>query len=55
MAGVSLARQVDGQRDEAALNALQGPGDSWFVGGYTRPSDSQETALLSAIEVTQGM
>jgi len=38
------------QRD---LLALQGQGGLWFVGGYTRPYDSQETALVSAIDVAQ--
>jgi predicted NAD/FAD-binding protein len=35
------------------LLALNGQGDVWFVGGYTRPYDSQETALVSAIDVAQ--
>jgi predicted NAD/FAD-binding protein len=34
-----------------SLDALQGVGNIWFTGGYTRPYDSQETALLSALEV----
>jgi predicted NAD/FAD-binding protein len=38
-----------------ALAALQGEGDVWFVGGYTRPFDSQETALTSAFDVAQGL
>jgi hypothetical protein len=37
------------------LLALQGPGDVWFVGGYTRPYDSQETALISANDVAQDL
>jgi predicted NAD/FAD-binding protein len=37
------------------LLALQGQGDVWFVGGYTRPYDSQETALLSAGDVAQAL
>jgi uncharacterized protein len=40
---------------QTALDALQGAGDIWFAGGYTRPYDSQETALDSAIEITEGM
>jgi predicted NAD/FAD-binding protein len=35
------------------LRAMQGEGGLWFAGGYTRPFDSQETALVSAIDVTQ--
>src|SRR5262249_20283327 len=35
------------------LRAMQGQGGLWFAGGYTRPFDSQETALVSAIDVTQ--
>lgn len=38
----------------AAL-ALQGQDGVWVAGGYLHPYDSQETALTSAIEVTQGM
>jgi uncharacterized protein len=37
------------------LLAQQGEGNVWFAGGYTRPYDSQETALVSAIDVTQKM
>lgn len=37
------------------LLALQGQGDVWFVGGYTRPYDSQETALVSASDVAQAL
>jgi uncharacterized protein len=40
---------------QTALNVLQGEGDIWIAGGYTRPYDSQETALDSAIEIAQGM
>jgi predicted NAD/FAD-binding protein len=36
---------------QAALATLQGLGGLWFAGGYTLPYDSQETALLSAINV----
>jgi uncharacterized protein len=35
------------------LLSKQGQGNVWFVGGYTRPYDSQETALVSAIDVAQ--
>jgi len=35
------------------LLALQGQGGIWFAGGYTRQYDSQETALVSAIDVAQ--
>jgi len=38
------------QRD---LLAMQGQGRTWFVGGYLWPYDSQETALVSAIDVAQ--
>jgi predicted NAD/FAD-binding protein len=34
-----------------ALRALQGNGGIWIAGGYTHPYDSQETALLSAVEI----
>jgi uncharacterized protein len=40
---------------QSALDALQGEGGIWFAGGYTRPYDSQETALLSAMEIAQRM
>lgn len=40
---------------QRALDALQGKGGIWFAGGYTRPYDSQETALLSAIEIALRM
>ncbi len=40
---------------QSALDALQGDGDIWFAGGYTRPYDSQETALLSALEIARRM
>jgi predicted NAD/FAD-binding protein len=40
---------------QTALNVFQGEGNIWFAGGYTRPYDSQETALDSAIEIAQGM
>jgi uncharacterized protein len=40
---------------QTALAALQGEGDMWIAGGDTKPYDSQETALNSAIEIAQGM
>jgi predicted NAD/FAD-binding protein len=40
---------------QAALRALQGRGGVWFAGGYTLPFDSQETALLSALQVALGL
>jgi predicted NAD/FAD-binding protein len=35
--------------------ALQGKTGLWFAGGYLFPYDAQETALLSAIEVANGL
>jgi predicted NAD/FAD-binding protein len=35
--------------------ALQGKTGLWFAGGYLVPYDAQETALLSAIEVANGL
>ena len=40
---------------QTALRALQGQGGVWFAGGYTLPFDSQETALLSALQVALGL
>ena len=40
---------------QGALRALQGRGGLWFAGGYTLPFDSQETALLSALQVAVGL
>lgn len=34
---------------------LQGRTGLWFAGGYLYPYDAQETALLSAIEVANGL
>ena len=34
---------------------LQGKTGLWFAGGYLHPYDAQETALLSAIEVANGL
>ena len=42
-------------RAQSALRATQGQGGVWFAGGYTRPYDSQETALLSAIDVADAI
>jgi uncharacterized protein len=40
---------------QSALLPLQGEDGVWFAGGYTRPYDSQETALVSALAVAQGL
>jgi uncharacterized protein len=40
---------------QVALLSLQGEDGVWFAGGYTRPYDSQETALVSALAVAQGL
>jgi hypothetical protein len=40
---------------QAAVRSLQGQGGIWFAGGYTLPFDSQETALLSAVQVAVGL
>jgi predicted NAD/FAD-binding protein len=37
------------------LLALQGQENIWFAGGYTRPFDSQETALVSATDTAQAL
>ena len=37
------------------LATQQGKNGLWFAGGYTLPFDSQETALLSAITVAEGL
>jgi predicted NAD/FAD-binding protein len=42
-------------RAQAALRLLQGRDGIWFAGGYTRPYDSQETALRSALGVALGL
>ena len=42
-------------RAQQGLLARQGQGGVWFAGGYTKPYDSQETALRSAMDVAQGM
>jgi predicted NAD/FAD-binding protein len=40
-------------RAQNELLKLQGQTGIWFAGGYTRPYDSQETALISSIDVAQ--
>lgn len=40
---------------QVALRTLQGRDRIWFAGGYTRPYDSQETALRSALGVALGL
>jgi len=40
---------------QRVLATQQGRGGLWFAGGYTLPFDSQETALLSAITVAEGV
>ena len=40
---------------QTALLSLQGEDRVWFAGGYTRPYDSQETALVSALAIAQGL
>jgi uncharacterized protein len=42
-------------RAQDVLRALQGRDGVWFAGGYTHPYDAQETALLSAMDVAQGL
>jgi uncharacterized protein len=37
------------------LRALSGAGGLWFAGGYLHPYDSQETALVSAMDVAAGI
>jgi predicted NAD/FAD-binding protein len=40
---------------QRALATQQGRNGLWFAGGYTLPFDSQETALLSAMTVAEGL
>ena len=40
---------------QSVLRALQGVGNVWFAGCYLSPYDSQETALVSAIDVAAGI
>lgn len=42
-------------RAQSALDRLQGRGGLWFAGGYTKPYDAQETALISAMAVAEGL
>lgn len=42
-------------RAQALLRAQQGAGHVWFAGSYTLPFEAQETALLSAIHVAEGL
>ncbi|MFO0889147.1 MAG: FAD-dependent oxidoreductase [Isosphaeraceae bacterium] len=42
-------------RAQRGLLSRQGRGGVWFAGGYTRPYDSQETALRSAMDVALAM
>ena len=44
-----------GIKAQRLLATQQGRGGLWFAGGYTLPFDSQETALLSAITVAEGL
>lgn len=39
----------------ARVRAAQGVGNVYFVGGFTYPYDSQETALLSALAVADAL
>jgi predicted NAD/FAD-binding protein len=40
---------------QTSLSTFQGQGNLWFAGCYLKPYDSQETALVSALEIAQGM
>ena len=40
---------------QIALRALSGQGNLWFAGGWTRAFDAQETCLLSALAVADGL
>lgn len=42
-------------RAQQALQSQQGQDGLWIVGGYTKPYDAQETALLSAMEAVAGL
>ena len=42
-------------KSQRTLATQQGRGGLWFAGGYTLPFDSQETALLSAMAVAEGL
>ena len=40
---------------QVARRALGGQGNLWFAGGWTRAFDAQETCLLSALAVADGL
>ena len=40
---------------QVALNAIQGQDGIWFAGTHTYDVDSQESALVSACKVAQGL
>jgi predicted NAD/FAD-binding protein len=42
-------------RAQDRLGSLQGVDGIWFAGGYLYPYDAQETALVSALRVAQGL
>ena len=42
-------------RAQERLGSMQGVGGIWFAGGYLHPYDAQETALLSALRVAEGL
>lgn len=44
-----------GIASQQKLAQLQGQGGLWFAGGWTLPFDAQETALLSALTVAEGL
>ena len=44
-----------GIKAQRVLATQQGRNALWFAGGYTLPFDSQETALLSAMTVAEGL
>ena len=50
-----VAPSPAGIKAQRVLATQQGRGGLWFAGGYTLPFDSQETALLSAITVAEGL
>ena len=37
------------------LQKLQGQQNLWFVGGWSQHFDTQETALLSALQIAKGL
>jgi uncharacterized protein len=42
-------------RAQDRLGSLQGVDGIWFAGGYLYPYDAQETALLSALRIAEGL